>query len=610
MDTKKLVLAIVLSVIVITVYQYLFMPKPSETVRQPQAQSDQQIPDAVDYKSLDPKTAESPATTSESSSIQDIFSPKKEEKKVLEPMEPRKVESDISDNQIKDIIIENDLYTATFTNQGAGLKSFILKKRFHGDKQYLDDDKNPLDLVSEKVTRYGLYPFYFWPDEKNDVFFTLNAQKFSYQGELKRQVKDGRLEIIFTYADKAQNLQAWKKFVFSPYSYIIELQFEIVKDGKFITPPVVFGPDIENNVSPERVMQQNLKIGAYDGNKIISVEFGKLKTEKTNNPALEKASGPVGGSFFWAAYERTYFAAIFKTDPRHSDIKYYLVKEIVEKNKPQLYSYMIVSNPRAVYLGPKDEDVLSTVTDIFLNANEVVEYGWFGSIAKIMGKGINFIYRQILNYGNYGWAIVLFTLFLKILLFPLTYTSSVSMAKMQTLQPKVKAIKKKYKNQKDPEQRKAMNTEMMALYKQEKVNPAGGCLPLLLQLPILWGFFRLLAVSISVHHEPWMLWIDDLSLKDPYYILPILMGVTQIILQKMSPSTGTEGVQKKMMYIMPVVIVFFVMNLPSGLTLYWFISNLLQMGQQHIINKRIYSKKKEEDRQRKSSKRKKGGKVK
>jgi len=610
MDTKKLVLAIVLSIIVITGYQYLFMPKPSETVRQPQAQSDKQSPDAVDYESRESKTVESPATTSESSSIQDIFSPKKEEKKVLEPVKPRKVESDIADNQVKDIIIENDLYTATFTNQGAGLKSFILKKRFHGDKQYLDDEKNPLDLVSEKVTRYGLYPFYFWPDEKNDIFVTLNSQKFSYQGELKRQVKHGRLEIIFKYADKSQNLQAWKKFVFSPYSYVIELQFEIVKDGKSIIPPVVFGPDIENNVSPDRVMQQNLKIGAYDGNKIISVEFGKLKTEKTDNPALEKVSGPLNGSFFWAAYERTYFAAIFKTDPRQSDIKYYLVKEMVEKSKPQLYSYMIVSNPRAVYLGPKDEDVLSTVTDIFLNANEVVEYGWFGSIAKIMGKGINFIYRKILNYGNYGWAIVLFTLFLKILLFPLTYTSSVSMAKMQTLQPKVKAIKKKYKNQKDPEQRKAMNTEMMALYKQEKVNPAGGCLPLLLQLPILWGFFRLLAVSISVHHEPWMLWIDDLSLKDPYYILPILMGVTQIILQKMSPSSGTEGAQKKMMYIMPVVIVFFVMNLPSGLTLYWFVSNLLQMGQQHIINKRMYSKKKEEDRQRKVNKRKKGGKVK
>lgn len=610
MDTKKLILAVVLSIVVITVYQYLFMPKPSAQQRQPVAQPEQGKPKTADFGPPETKSVDRTEPDSESSSIHDIFSAPKEEKKTPKPVESPQIETDIIDTRIKEITVENDLYTAVFTNQGAGLKSFILKKRYFGDKRYLDDKGNPLDLVSEKVAKFKLYPFYFWSDEKNDVFDSLNAQKFSYRGDLENRVKDGRVEILFQYADKSRNLLARKKFIFFPYSYVIELKFEIIKDGKYLLPPVVFGPDIENNVSPERVMQQNLKIGAYDGNKINALEFGKLKTEKTDNPALERISGPVSGTFFWAAFERTYFAAIFKTDPRQSDIRYYLVKEIEEKSKPVLYSYMIISNPKAVYLGPKDEEVLAEVSDIFLDANEVVQYGWFGSIAKIMLKGINFIYRNILNYGNYGWAIILFTLFLKLLLFPLTYSSSVSMAKMQTLQPKVKAIRKKYKNQKDPEQRRAMNTEMMALYKQEKVNPAGGCLPLLLQLPILWGFFRLLAVSISVRHEPWMLWIDDLSLKDPYYILPILMGITQIILQKMSPSGGTEGAQKKMMYIMPVVIVFFVMNLPSGLTLYWFVSNLLQLGQQHFINKRIYSKKKEEDRQRKVSKRKKGGKVK
>jgi YidC/Oxa1 family membrane protein insertase len=179
------------------------------------------------------------------------------------------------------------------------------------------------------------------------------------------------------------------------------------------------------------------------------------------------------------------------------------------------------------------------------------------------------------------------------------------MAKMQTLQPKIKAIKKKYKNLKDPEQRKQMNVETMALYKTEKVNPMGGCLPLLLQMPILFGFFNLLRTSINVRHEPWMLWIADLSLKDPIYLLPILMGVSQIIVQKMSPSSG-DPTQKKMMYLMPVVITFFVMSLPSGLTLYWFVSNVLQIGQQHIINKKIYVQKKEEEKQKKAQKRKKG----
>ena len=130
--------------------------------------------------------------------------------------------------------------------------------------------------------------------------------------------------------------------------------------------------------------------------------------------------------------------------------------------------------------------MLAAVEKEFPDLNKIIEYGWFGAIAKVMLKGITFIHGFL---PNYGWAIILFTLFLKLILFPLTYSSSVSMAKMQSLQPKMKAIKKKYKNTKDMEQRKLMNMEMMALYKQEKVNPAGGCLPLLLQLPLLWGIF-------------------------------------------------------------------------------------------------------------------------
>ena len=151
-----------------------------------------------------------------------------------------------------------------------------------------------------------------------------------------------------------------------------------------------------------------------------------------------------------------------------------------------------------------------------------------------------------------------------------------------------------------------MNAETMSLYKSEKVNPAGGCLPMLLQMPVFFGLFRLLQTSISIRHEPWMLWITDLSLKDAYYVLPVLMGVTQIIVSKMSPTTG-DSAQKKMMYIMPVVMVFLFMNFSSGLNLYWFVSNLLQIGQQHIINKKIFSEKKQEEAERKSLKKKKKG---
>jgi YidC/Oxa1 family membrane protein insertase len=159
------------------------------------------------------------------------------------------------------------------------------------------------------------------------------------------------------------------------------------------------------------------------------------------------------------------------------------------------------------------------------------------------------------------------------------------------------------------EQRKLMNMEIMALYKQEKVNPAGGCLPILLQLPILFGFFRLLSVSINVRHEPWILWITDLSKKDPFYILPILMGVTQFIQQRMTPSGGDE-MQKKLMYIMPVVMTVMFASFPSGLNLYWCMSNVLQIGQQYIINEKIHKQKKNEEHEIKVLKRKKGAKEK
>jgi len=281
-----------------------------------------------------------------------------------------------------------------------------------------------------------------------------------------------------------------------------------------------------------------------------------------------------------------------------------------EKVKPILYSYMIVTKPNLVFMGPKDEQVLASVEQnyLFTGISEVVDYGWgfIGTIASVMLKGIVLIHGI---FPNWGWALVIFTILIKALLFPLTYASSVSMAKMQTLQPKIKAIKKKYKNLKDPEQRRKMNEETMTLYRSEKVNPAGGCLPMLLQMPILIAFFRLLPISINFRHEPWILWITDLSVKDPIYLLPILMGATQIMVTKMSPTTS-EGAQQKMMYIMPVIFVLLFLNYSAGLNLYWFISNLLQMVQQYFINKKIFKEKKDEDKLKRSLKRKKGGKAK
>ncbi len=495
------------------------------------------------------------------------------------------------------------MFTAAFTNRGAGLTSFILKK-------YKDDAGKQEDLVSHSAKESSFYPFYFF-SEKDDLSTILNKALFSYQGTTTVRLGGGKLtEIVFAYADPARNLAATKKFIFSDNSYVIGLDFEVRRNGTVVADlPVAFGPDLENNDSRDRAMMMNLKIAAYANEKLESVEFVKQKTmpPAQAGQTSERASGEKGSGFYWAAYETTYFAAVFRSSPQNrSKLSFQVIKQPRDKAPAKLYSYMIMTDPTAVFIGPKDEKQLAAVEKEFPDLNKIIEYGWFGAIAKIMLKGINFVHSFL---PNYGWAIVLFTLFLKLLLFPLTYSSSASMAKMQNLQPKLKAIKKKYKNTKDMEQRKLMNTEMMALYKQEKVNPAGGCLPILLQLPLLWGFFRLLSVSISVRHEPWMLWITDLSKKDPFYVLPVLMGVTQLLQQRMTPSGG-DDMQKKLMYILPFVMVIMFSSFPSGLNLYWCMSNVLQIGQQYIVNEKIHKQKKEEEHEINILNRKKGAKEK
>ncbi len=593
MDTKKLILAIALSIIVITLYQYFFMPKPAVKTNVP-------VEAGVVPTATPPVSAEK-SDESGSKSLSDIFSKTKKKEKVEEiKVEP--VASDVAGDLEKDIVVETNLFTAVFTNRGGGLKSFVLKK-------YKDDLKNPLNLISEKVNdEFGgdkYLPFYFSVFSQEEFVKELNRNLFGHSGT-GTLIVSGNIEkeLVFKYSSVEKNISVEKRFFFRNDSYVIGMKISVVKDGKPISIPLVFGPDLENNIGAQRAQTSNLTLKGFDGTDIQDLKFSGVKRQKLG-AGIESGEGTFNGFFYWIAYERPYFAAMIRMARRDAPLKYYTVQREEEKGIKKDYSFITFSDPVSVYFGPKDEKELAKVEAIFPESNKVIDYGWaiFGAIAKIMLKGLTFIHQYI---PNYGWALVVFTLFIKILLFPLTYASSVSMAKMQTLQPKIKAIKKKYKNLKDPEQRKKMNAETMALYKTEKVNPAGGCLPLLLQMPVFFGLFRLLQTSISIRHEPWILWITDLSLKDAFYVLPILMGVTQIIVSKMSPTTADSS-QKKMMYIMPVVMVFLFMNFSSGLNLYWFVSNLLQIGQQHIINKKIFSEKKREDAERKTLKRKKRG---
>jgi len=226
------------------------------------------------------------------------------------------------------------------------------------------------------------------------------------------------------------------------------------------------------------------------------------------------------------------------------------------------------------YIGPKDWELFSSLDK---KLEDVIEFGWFTFLAKPFFKIMLSIYHFV---GNWGWAIVIFTILVKIVLFPLSYKGLMSMQKLKDLAPKMKEIREKYG--KDPAK---MNQQMMALYKKHGANPMGGCLPMLLQIPIFFALYRVLLNADELQGAPWIGWITDLSRQDPYFVLPILMGVTMYIQQKITPNTMTDPMQKKIFQWLPVLMTFFFLTFPSGLVLYWLVNNILTIAQQYYINK-------------------------
>jgi YidC/Oxa1 family membrane protein insertase len=225
---------------------------------------------------------------------------------------------------------------------------------------------------------------------------------------------------------------------------------------------------------------------------------------------------------------------------------------------------------------PKEYDLLHAIGG---GVERTLDFGMFGFISVIFLKALRWIYGVV---GNYGLAIILLTVVIRVLLFPLMHSSTVSMRRMQKLQPKVKEIQARYKKKKaDPQSRAKMNQEMMALYKEEGVNPMGGCLPMLVQLPILWALYTLFLNAIELRHAPFFGWIQDLSAKDPYYITPILMTATMWLQQRLAPQIG-DPQQQRIMRLLPFIFGFMFLQFPSGLVLYWLVNNVLTIIQQEV----------------------------
>jgi YidC/Oxa1 family membrane protein insertase len=228
------------------------------------------------------------------------------------------------------------------------------------------------------------------------------------------------------------------------------------------------------------------------------------------------------------------------------------------------------------YIGPKEYKTLQAIDPLLVNA---IEFGWFTFVATPIFKILMWLHGIL---GNWGWSIIALTIIIRIFLYPLTHKGMVSMQKIKEIAPKIKEVQEKYKG--DPAR---MNAAVMEMYKKHGANPLGGCLPLILQIPVFFAIYRVLLNAVELQGAPWMLWVTDLSRMDPYYILPILMGATMYYQQKITPSNFTDPLQEKIFKFLPVIFTFFFFTFPAGLVLYWFVNNIFSIAQQYLVNKQF-----------------------
>lgn len=549
---KRLILAIVLSFIVLLAFQALFFKQPPE-------QKNAEVPAQGQAA---PKSVPLPAVQSKAAADQPQASPVPPPKTSAgAPTTPLPV---VAAQREESVLVETSLFKAVWSNNGGVLRSWKLKR-------YLDDKGENMELVFPGPADGNRYPFSLATDDPEFAGQVNNALFVAPVKSLK--IADGkRAEIRFEYADSQGN-KVEKLFTFQGGRYDFGVTINVLKNGKKIDPLVLWGPGLGVPLTAEEMKKRfatGVGLAVRASGKVFRVDEQKYTPQQNAFNFAE-----------WSAYEDNYFAAMFiNPSPTGSAI---FLQELKENAAPRYF--LVASVPSSVFIGPKEYALLKSLGP---NTKALVNFGFFGSIAEILLILIRWIHQFV---PNWGFAIIVLTFIVKVIFFPLTYSSTKSMSKMQEIQPKIKALRNKYKNAKrDIAQRRAMNEEMMKLYKEHGINPAGGCLPMLIQIPVFWGLFRMLVVAVEFRHSPFVFWIKDLSLKDPTYITPILMGATQFISQKMTPTAG-DPTQARIMLIMPVIMTIFFMSFQSGLVLYWLTSNVLQIGQQYIMNRMILNKK-------------------
>jgi YidC/Oxa1 family membrane protein insertase len=471
-------------------------------------------------------------------------------------------------------VIDNGLYRITFSNRGGQVKSWILK-------QFADDEGKPLELVNiAAAAKYGQPLSLFAYDEPLRAKLNSVLYEPSATGELKAPQ-----QISFEYA--GQELSVIKKFRFG-HSYVVEVETSVRYKGNEVAAFPMWPAGLGDEISP----------ASYAAS-LIESQYN----DKVQRLALKKVSSgaTIPGPLNWGGLADQYFAAVFiPNDPQNATLVTSRNPLDIPKDKqnPQDTNKVevggvAVGNLRGptvarVFVGPKSLPVLESVNVPTIQSDHpdlraLVDFGWFGVLARPL-----FIWLKWMQgfLHNWGWAIILQTIIITMALLPLRISSMKSMLKMQKVAPQIKSIQEKYKKygMRDP-RKQEMQQEISALYKEHGVNPIGGCLPMLLQMPFLFAYYRMLGVAIDLRHAHW-LWIHDLSAADPWHLLPIGIIITMFLTQRMTPQAGMDPAQQKMMnFMMPIMIGVISWNLAAGLNLYWSVSQLLGIVQQMLMNR-------------------------
>jgi YidC/Oxa1 family membrane protein insertase len=560
-ETRRLFLAAMLSLAVILVWSYLFPPKPHALPPKPagavatpagsSAAGAPNVPNAPNAPNVRPGVTVSPA-------------PAFDGVRVAAEREER-------------VELRSGTAHAVFSNRGAQLVSFRLDNQRGGT----ESEDHGLELVRPRAAGpypYGLTGRGVEPHPLDKVLYQVQRSP------------DGRA-VVFRYAGPEGTAE--KRFTFDDKGLIDALL--TVHSGSPWS--ILVGPGVRNLSAAELASRYEQHGAVYRKNG--SAEFVDAK----GDPKRRELSAE---GLDWVGLDDTYFVAAVV--PR-SGVGSVLIQPVLleglgnrfspapakdqmtseQKDLPREYEVLLRPQGESVsllsYWGTKEYGRLAALP---YHLEETIRLGSLGILARPLLTALHWIHDHVVD--NYGWAIILVTVLIKLVLLPLTHKSTVSMRKMQDLNPKVQGIRERYRTKlKDKqgkpnlEMQRKMNEEVMALYKESGVNPAGGCLPLLLQMPILIAFYRLLTQAVELRGAPWILWLHDLSSKDPYYILPIVMGLTQFLQIQMSPQTG-DPMQRRMFQLMPIFMTVLFLGYPSGLVLYWLTNNVLTIIQQGVYN--------------------------